>query len=289
MIERIVEETPELGSRSELIFVEGHSTDGTRRGDRAADRAASRSARSSTSEQTGQGQGRRRAARLRAGPLRRADDPRRRPDRPAAGAAVVPRGDRDRPRRVRERLTARVRARAGRDALPQPAREQGRSRSSSARCSASRSRTRSAGRRCSSGAATRRSRPAARTSATSTRSATSTCCSARRGCSLKIVDLPVRYQRAHLRRHEDLALPPRVAALPDGGVRVPEAEDPDLRRLKVDVRRGDRRRRSPPGPGRRSHRGRRGRSRRPRGSAPGARNRGPSTRSSSRAGAARQG
>jgi SAM-dependent methyltransferase len=30
MIERIVEETPALGSRSELIFVEGHSTDGTR-------------------------------------------------------------------------------------------------------------------------------------------------------------------------------------------------------------------------------------------------------------------
>jgi SAM-dependent methyltransferase len=30
MIERIVEETPELGSRCELIFVEGHSTDGTR-------------------------------------------------------------------------------------------------------------------------------------------------------------------------------------------------------------------------------------------------------------------
>ena len=29
MIARIVEETPELGSRSELIFVEGHSTDGT--------------------------------------------------------------------------------------------------------------------------------------------------------------------------------------------------------------------------------------------------------------------
>ncbi len=30
MIERIVAETPPLGSRSELIFVEGHSTDGTR-------------------------------------------------------------------------------------------------------------------------------------------------------------------------------------------------------------------------------------------------------------------
>ena len=30
MIERIVEETPELGSGTELIFVEGHSTDGTR-------------------------------------------------------------------------------------------------------------------------------------------------------------------------------------------------------------------------------------------------------------------
>src|SRR5581483_3567083 len=30
MIERIVEETPELGTRSELIFVEGHSSDGTR-------------------------------------------------------------------------------------------------------------------------------------------------------------------------------------------------------------------------------------------------------------------
>src|SRR5207249_8086865 len=30
MIERIVEETPLLGTRSELIFVEGHSTDGTR-------------------------------------------------------------------------------------------------------------------------------------------------------------------------------------------------------------------------------------------------------------------
>ncbi len=29
MIERIVAETPSLGSRSELIFVEGHSTDGT--------------------------------------------------------------------------------------------------------------------------------------------------------------------------------------------------------------------------------------------------------------------
>ena len=43
-------------------------------------------------------------------------------------------------------------------------------------------------------AATRRSRPAARTSATSTRSATSTCCSARRRLQLEIVDLPVRYQ-----------------------------------------------------------------------------------------------
>ncbi len=30
MIERIVEETPQLGTQSELIFVEGHSTDGTR-------------------------------------------------------------------------------------------------------------------------------------------------------------------------------------------------------------------------------------------------------------------
>src|SRR5262245_19849320 len=30
MIERIVEETPPLGARSELIFVEGHSSDGTR-------------------------------------------------------------------------------------------------------------------------------------------------------------------------------------------------------------------------------------------------------------------
>ena len=30
MVERIVEETPPLGTRSELIFVEGHSTDGTR-------------------------------------------------------------------------------------------------------------------------------------------------------------------------------------------------------------------------------------------------------------------
>jgi SAM-dependent methyltransferase len=30
MVERIVDETPALGSRSELIFVEGHSTDGTR-------------------------------------------------------------------------------------------------------------------------------------------------------------------------------------------------------------------------------------------------------------------
>jgi glycosyltransferase involved in cell wall biosynthesis len=30
MIERIVEETPQFGSRSELIFVEGHSNDGTR-------------------------------------------------------------------------------------------------------------------------------------------------------------------------------------------------------------------------------------------------------------------
>jgi glycosyltransferase involved in cell wall biosynthesis len=29
MIERIVDDTPELGSRSELIFVEGHSNDGT--------------------------------------------------------------------------------------------------------------------------------------------------------------------------------------------------------------------------------------------------------------------
>src|SRR5215471_3500869 len=30
MVARIVEETPEIGSRCELIFVEGHSTDGTR-------------------------------------------------------------------------------------------------------------------------------------------------------------------------------------------------------------------------------------------------------------------
>src|SRR5581483_8832552 len=30
MIARIVEETPELGAASELIFVEGHSSDGTR-------------------------------------------------------------------------------------------------------------------------------------------------------------------------------------------------------------------------------------------------------------------
>src|SRR5262249_48879693 len=30
MVEQIVAQTPSLGSRSELIFVEGHSTDGTR-------------------------------------------------------------------------------------------------------------------------------------------------------------------------------------------------------------------------------------------------------------------
>ena len=45
---------------------------------------------------------------------------------------------------------------------------------------------------------------------------------------LKIVDIPVRYQVAHLRRDEDLALPARLAARADGGLRLPQAEDPDL-------------------------------------------------------------
>ena len=39
-----------------------------------------------------------------------------------------------------------------------------------------------------------------------------------------------------VRRDEDLAVPARLAARADGGVRLPQAEDPDLRRLNPDVR-----------------------------------------------------
>ena len=45
---------------------------------------------------------------------------------------------------------------------------------------------------------------------------------------LRIVDVPGAVPLAHLRRDEDLALPARLAARSDGGVRLPQAEDPDL-------------------------------------------------------------
>ena len=62
------------------------------------------------------------------------------------------------------------------------------------------------------------------TSATSTRSATSTCCFGAARLNLKIVDLPVRYQRADVRRDEHQPLPPRLAAAADDGLRVLEVQ-----------------------------------------------------------------
>ena len=174
-------DTARSGSRSELIFVEGHSTRRHARRDPAADRAAPR-ARDRLRPADRQGQGRRGAARVRARAVRRADDPRRRPDRAAArscrafleaiatGRAEFVNGS---------RLVYGLEPR--RDALPQPARQQGvlarlqRAARAAGEGHALRHQGAEAAR------ATSRSPPAARTSATSTRSATSTSCSARRG------------------------------------------------------------------------------------------------------------
>ena len=66
MIERIVEETPQLGRESELIFVEGHSTDGTR--EEILRQIELHPEREIVYiEQTGHGQGRRGAARRSSG------------------------------------------------------------------------------------------------------------------------------------------------------------------------------------------------------------------------------
>ncbi len=84
MIERIVAELPEFGRETELIFVEGNSRDGTRARDPAPNRSCTpKQQRSAWSIQHRARQGRRCPARLRRGPQRRADDPRRRPDRAA--------------------------------------------------------------------------------------------------------------------------------------------------------------------------------------------------------------
>ncbi len=174
MIERIVEETPSLGSRSELIFVEGGSSDGTgeeirRQIELHPDRQIVHL------QQTGKGKGD--AVRLgfehaRYEALIILDaDLTVRPRELSRFLDAIATGRAEFSPTAHGSCTASSRARCATSTYwaTRP------SRSSSARWSASRSRTRSAARRCSSADGTRRSRPGARISATSTRSATSTC------------------------------------------------------------------------------------------------------------------
>ncbi len=96
-IAQLVERVPDFGVPTELIFVEGNSTDDTR-GEilRQIDAHPDRDIRFVPAAR--QGQGRRRARRLRGREARRADDPRRRPQRQPGGPAEVPPRPRRRPR-----------------------------------------------------------------------------------------------------------------------------------------------------------------------------------------------
>ena len=189
-----------MGSGTELIFVEGHSSDDTYAAiERAI--AAHPERRCRLLHQTGNGKGDAVRLGFAEATRRRPDDPRRRPHGAARGSAAVLRGARVRQRRVRQRRAPGLsRWNDAGHALPQPARQQVLQRWRSRGCSASRSRTRSAAPRCS-GATTTSSIAANR---------------AYFGdfdpfgdfdllfgaakLNLKIVDLPDPLPRAHLRR-----------------------------------------------------------------------------------------
>ena len=103
IIAEIIERTPELGSSTELVFVEGGSSDGTREEiERQIDLHPERQI--SLARPDRRRQGRRRAARVRKSPERAVDDPGRRPDRRARGPRqVLPRHRRG-ACRLRQRL-----------------------------------------------------------------------------------------------------------------------------------------------------------------------------------------
>ena len=94
-IDDIVARTPEMGRRTELIFVDGNSTDGTVEANRAA--IARHRARDMRLIHQGDGKGKGDAVRkgFAAATRRRALHPRRRPDRAARGPAQVLRGARE--------------------------------------------------------------------------------------------------------------------------------------------------------------------------------------------------
>ncbi len=92
MVERIVAETAFLGPHSELIFVEGHSTDGTR-GEILRQIALHPERTIVYIEQSGHGKGDAVRLGFERAKGRHPDDSRRRPDRPAARPATVPRRD----------------------------------------------------------------------------------------------------------------------------------------------------------------------------------------------------
>ena len=179
MIARIVDEVPEMGAGTEIVFVDDGSTDGT--GDEIRRQIELHPERDVTLvSQTGLGK----AAAVRAGFAAAKNEILMILDAdltvPSEGPAPFLRRPRRRARGADQRITARLRPRPRVDALLQRRRQQAVLARLHGRSSASPSRTRSAApRRCSARTGTA-STPAAATSATSTAGATSTCCSAPR-------------------------------------------------------------------------------------------------------------
>ena len=176
----LVASLPSLPEGSEFLFVEGNSTDDTAA---VIERAVAEHPELAAARVPAarKGQGRRRSLRLRAGEGRRAADPRFRHGRGSRRRAQV--RERARARQVRdgERLAARLPDGRPRDALPEPDRQQVLRPALllAARPAGARHAVRDEG-ALARGLRAHRGRTAP-TSATSTRSATSTCCSAPRG------------------------------------------------------------------------------------------------------------
>ena len=175
-IEAAVTRTPVMGGGTEIIFVEGGSSDGT--WDKIQETIANNQKQRgplklSAYRQTGKGKGDAVRLGFSQGDRRLADDPRRRSDRAAGGSAGVLRRRGGRARRLPAGHAPGLSDGGGRDALLQQAGQHRAFRACSPTCCSSRSRTRCAGPRCCGGATTSGWRRGGTSSAISIRSATS--------------------------------------------------------------------------------------------------------------------
>ena len=102
-IENAIRRMPKFGSAQEILFVEGNSSDGTFEECERVRDAYRDSWDIKVLKQDGKGKGDAVRKGFAARDGRRADDPGRRPDDAAGGAAEISRGDRDREGRIRQR------------------------------------------------------------------------------------------------------------------------------------------------------------------------------------------